>query len=708
MTTKHIQLIAEAIGVHQQRNIENTIELLNEGATVPFISRYRKERTGGMDEVQIAKTKELIQKYQELEKRRESILNSIEEQGKLTDFLRKKITETYDSTVLEDLYLPYKRKRKTRASIARENGLEPLADLIFEQRNISPQREASKFLNDKVADEEEALKGARDIIAERINEDTTARNSVRNIFGRQAVIYSKVVRDKEEEGAKYKDYFDYQEALKRCPSHRLLAMRRGEEEGILRVAIKPDEEEVLYRLDRLFIKKDGATAEQLELAIQDSYKRLLAPSIENEFRNTAKDKADEEAIYVFAENLRQLLLAAPLGQKRVLAIDPGYRTGCKVVCINEQGDLLTNTAIYPHPPQMDASGAKSKLSQLAKDFKIEAIAIGNGTASRETEDLVRSIDFYSPLDVYVVSESGASVYSASETAREEFPKHDVTVRGAVSIGRRLMDPLAELVKIDPKSIGVGQYQHDVNQSLLKSRLDNVVESCVNSVGINVNTASKHLLTYVSGLGEKLAQNIVDYRAENGLFKSRTALKKVPRMGAKSYEQAAGFLRIREGKHPLDNTAVHPESYHIVEQMAKDLRCSIQDLIAQPTLRKQIPLRDYITDTVGLPTLQDILKELSKPGLDPRGKAKTFHFTPGIKGIGDVREGMIVSGIITNITKFGAFVDIGIKVSGLIHVSQMADKYVSDPLEVVKQQQQVEAKVIGVDVARKRIQLSLKE
>jgi len=707
MITKHIQLIAGEIGVKQQRNVENTIELLKEGATVPFISRYRKERTGGLDEVQIAKIKELIQKFEELEKRRESILKTIEEQGKLSDFLRKKIEQTYSSTELEDLYLPYKRKRKTRASKAKEKGLEPLADVIFQQKNIALEQEAKRYLNDQVKNIEEALQGARDIIAERINEDTEARTTVRNIFNRKATIRSKVVRDKEALGIKYRDYFDYEEALKRVPSHRLLAIRRAEEEGILRVYLRPEEESVFYHLDRQFIKYDGSTAEQLELAVKDAYKRLLGPSLENEFRNLSKDKADDEAIYVFAENLRQLLLAAPLGQKRVLALDPGFRSGCKVVCLNERGDLVANTTIYPHQPQSDSYGAKKKIYQLAKEFKIEAIAIGNGTASRETEEFVRKIDFDSPVNVYMVSESGASVYSASETAREEFPNHDVTVRGSVSIGRRLMDPLAELVKIDPKSIGVGQYQHDVNQTLLKSRLDNVVESCVNSVGINVNTASKHLLTYVSGLGEKLAQNIVDYRAENGLFKSRAALKKVPRMGAKAYEQAAGFLRVRNAKHALDNTAVHPESYHIVEQMAKDLGSSIPNLIKDKELRKQIPLRNYTTATVGLPTLQDIVSELGKSGLDPRGEAETFSFTPGISDINDINEGMIISGIITNITKFGAFVDIGIKVSGLIHVSQMADKYVSDPLEVVKLQQQVEAKVIGIDIPRKRIQLSLK-
>ncbi len=708
MTAKHIELITAEIGDKSQRFIENTIELLKEGATVPFISRYRKERTGGMDEVQIGKIKELIEKLSELEKRRESILKAIEEQGKLSDFLRKKIEKTYNPTELEDLYLPYKRKRKTRASIAKAKGLEPLAIAIFDEKNINLDKISKKFINEEVKNIDEALQGARDIIAERINEDQDARNRVRNIFKRHATIRSKVVRGKAEEGAKYKDYFDYEEILKRCPSHRLLAIRRGEEEGILRVSVKPEEEEPLSRLERQFIHTDNATAVQLELTIKDAYKRLLAPSIENEFRNLSKEQADEEAIQVFAENLRQLLLGSPLGQKRVLALDPGFRSGCKLVCLNQHGDLIKNTAIYPHPPQSQSFEAKETLLALVHRYKIEAIAIGNGTASRETERLVNSINFNKNVEVFMVNESGASIYSASAIAREEFPNHDVTVRGAVSIGRRLMDPLAELVKIDPKSIGVGQYQHDVNQSLLKKRLDAVVESCVNTVGVNVNTASKHLLTYVSGLGEKLAQNIVDFRAENGDFQSRKTLKKVSRMGEKAYEQCAGFLRIKNGKSPLDNTSVHPESYHIVEKMAKDARTTVHDLINNKTLRQNIQLRKYITDQVGLPTLQDILKELDKPGLDPRGKAQTFSFTEGINSIDDVREGMMINGIITNITKFGAFVDIGIKVSGLIHLSQMANRYVSNPLEIVKLQQHVEARVIGVDKNRGRIQLSLKD
>lgn len=708
MIAKHIDLISEAIGVKSVRHIESTIELLKEGATVPFIARYRKERTGTMDEVQIAQVKDLVQKYEELEKRRESIISAIEEQGKLTDYLRGRLEGTYDATELEDLYLPYKRKRKTRATIAKDKGLEPLADLIFGQKAISVEKAAKAFLTGEVSSIEEALQGARDIIAETINEDQDARNKVRTVFKRQAVVQAKVVRGKEEEGSKYKDYFEYDEPLKNCPSHRLLAIRRAEDEGILRVSVKPEEEEVLLRLNKQFIQQGGETAEQLELAVKDAYKRLLGPSIENEFRNLSKEKADEEAIQVFAENLRQLLLGAPLGQKRVLALDPGYRTGCKVVCLNEQGTLLTNTAIYPHPPQSDMFNAQRILKNLVTDYQIEAIAVGNGTASRETERLVQGIDFGRKVAVFMVNESGASIYSASEIARDEFPNHDITVRGAVSIGRRLMDPLAELVKIDAKSIGVGQYQHDVNQPLLKKRLDAVVESCVNSVGVNVNTASKHLLTYVSGLGEQLAHNIVEYRDTNGAFKSRKSIMKVARMGSKSFEQSAGFLRIRDGKNPLDNTAVHPETYPIVEQMAKDLGCTIGDLIKDKSLRQQIRLPKYVTESVGLPTLQDVMKELDKPGLDPRGAAQSFEFTEGINGIGDVREGMIINGIVTNITKFGAFVDIGIKVSGLIHVSQMANRYISDPMEVVKLEQHVQAKVIGVDEGRQRIQLSLKD
>ena len=703
----YINLIAKALNISKQ-SVKNTIELLVEGATVPFISRYRKELTGSLDEVQIGDIKTQLSKLQEIDKRRETILKAIEEQGKLTDDLRKQIKTTYDSTILEDLYLPYKRKRKTRASVAKEKGLEPLAQFLLAQKTDHIASEATKFINNEVPNIEEALQGARDIIAEQVNEDSDVRNKVRFQYERNAIVKAKVARGKQEEAEKYKDYFKYEEALKKIPSHRLLAIRRGEDEGLLRVTIIPaDEERVIYDIEKLYVKTHNESAKQVKLAIQDSFTRLLSASIETEFRNIAKDKADEEAIKVFVENLRQLLLSSPLGEKRVLALDPGFRTGCKTVCLNENGTLLHNTTIYPHPPQSKSFEAAEKLKQLVKDYQIEAFAIGNGTAGRETENLVRGIDFGKQVEVFLVNEAGASIYSASEVARDEFPDHDVTVRGAVSIGRRLMDPLAELVKIDPKSIGVGQYQHDVNQTALKSNLDTTVESCVNAVGVNLNTASKHLLTYVSGLGDKLAQNIVEYRAENGAFSSRKALKKVPRLGDKAYEQAAGFLRIRAAKNPLDNTSVHPESYHIVEQMAKDNRTTIAELIANPFLRKQIDLHKYVTTIVGLPTLKDILKELDKPGLDPRGKAKSFSFTPGIHSISDLHEGMMVNGIITNITNFGAFTDIGIKENGLIHLSQMANRFIKNPNEVLKLNQTVEARIISIDIQRKRIQLSLK-
>lgn len=708
MLETYTKLIAEALNI-SQKSVKNTIDLLNEGATVPFISRYRKEMTGSLDEVQIGDIKNQLSKLQEIDKRRESIIKSIEEQGKMTEPLLKQLTDTYDLAVLEDLYLPFKRKRKTRASVARSKGLEPLADILLKQLSNDVENAAEDFINDEVADIEEALQGARDIIAEQVNEDTEVRNVVRFQFERQAMIKSKVARGKQEEAEKYKDYFDFEEPLNKIPSHRLLAIRRGEEEGLLRVSIFPErEEDVLRRIEKLYINNNTSAAKQVKTAIQDAYTRLLSASIETEFRNISKNIADDEAIKVFVDNLRQLLLTSPLGEKSVLAIDPGFRTGCKVVCLNENGTLLHNTAIYPHPPQSRTNESMHTLKKLVDEYHIEAIAIGNGTAGRETEQLVRSIQFNHSVEIFVVNEAGASIYSASEVAREEFPDHDVTVRGAVSIGRRLMDPLAELVKIDPKSIGIGQYQHDVNQTALKSSLDVTVESCVNSVGVNLNTASKHLLTYVSGLGEKLAQNIVEYRHENGAFTSRKALKKVPRLGEKAYEQAAGFLRIREAKNPLDNTGVHPESYHIVEQMAADLRCTIHDLINNPFLRKQIDLQKYISKTVGIPTLQDILKELDKPGLDPRGKAKSFSFTSGIHSIEDLHEGMIVNGIITNITNFGAFTDIGIKENGLIHVSQMANRFIKNPNEVVKLNQTVEARVMSVDLKRKRIQLSLRD
>ena len=699
------KLIAERTGL-PLRKVKNTLGLLLEGATIPFISRYRKEATGSLDEVQIAEIQREYKQLEALEKRKETILSAIEEQGKLTDELRRRITQTYDSTTLEDLYLPYKRKRKTRASVAREKGLEPLAEQLFNQQDRNAERAAESFLNAEVSNTDEALQGARDIIAEWVNEDEKARNLVRAAFRREATIRSKVARGKEEEGAKYRDYFDFEEPLKKCPSHRILAIRRGEEEGILRVYVTPEEEHTIYRLERKYVEGQGSAARQVKEAVQDSYKRLLSPSIETEFRNLSKTSADEEAIGVFATNLRQLLLTAPLGQKRTLGIDPGFRTGCKVVVLDASGNLLEHTAIFPHPPQKDEYQATETLKHLVGQFEIEAIAIGNGTAGRETLSLCKSIDFGRKLDIFSVNEAGASIYSASEIAREEFPNQDVTVRGAVSIGRRLMDPLAELVKIDPKSIGVGQYQHDVNQSRLKESLDQVVESAVNSVGINVNTASQHLLTYVSGLGPTLAKNIVSYRSDNGPFQSRRQLLKVPRMGEKAFEQAAGFLRIRKGKHPLDNTAVHPETYSIVEQMAADLGCTVQDLIDQPKLRKQIDLRRYTSDTVGLPTLNDIMKELEKPGLDPRGTAKTFEFA-NIHSINDLEIGMVVPGIVNNITNFGAFVDIGIKESGLVHISQLANKFVKNPADVVALNQEVMVKVMDVDLKRGRVQLSMK-
>lgn len=703
----YLNLIGEATGLNQ-KSIRNTIQLLEDGATVPFISRYRKEMTGSLDEVEITDIQKQYKKLQEIEKRKETILSSIEEQGKLTDALQKRIENSYDLTELEDIYLPYKRKRRTRAMKAKEKGLEPLAMQILDQRgNHDPESLASNFINDEVPDVAEALQGARDIIAEVVNEDEKARNTIRKAFRKEAMVYAKVARGKKEEGAKYKNYFDYSEALKKVPSHRLLAIRRGEDEGILRVIISPDDDEAIYQLERIFVQSHNAMGQQVKEAVEDAYKRLLAPSIETEFRNTSKEKADKEAIEVFAENLRQLLLSAPLGQKRVIGLDPGYRTGCKVVVLNNSGDLIENTAIYPHPPQRRSAEAIKTLAHLAQKHNVEAIAVGNGTASRETMDLCREINFSQAVEIFLVNEAGASIYSASDIAREEFPDHDVTVRGAVSIGRRLMDPLAELVKIDPKSIGVGQYQHDVNQPQLKESLNQVVESCVNSVGINLNTASKHILTYVSGLGPTLAQNIVAFRSQEGAFDSRKKLMKVPRMGAKAFEQAAGFLRIRDAKNPLDNTAVHPESYHIVEQMAKDLNASVDELIKNPFLRKQINLQKYVSQNVGLPTLKDIIKELEKPGLDPRGEAKTFEFA-NIRTIEDLYQGMVVPGIVNNITNFGAFVDIGIKESGLVHISQIANRFIKNPNEVVQLNQKVMVKVMEVDLGRKRIQLSMKE
>lgn len=704
-----ISLISSALNIKASQ-IEKTIQLLDSGATIPFISRYRKEVTGGLDEVQIASIKEQNDKLNELVKRKETILKSIEEQEKLTPELKTRIENCWVSSELEDIYLPYKPKRQTRAEIARKKGLEPLAKEIMAQQPINVESKAEPFVKGDVKNVKDAISGACDIIAEWINEDEYARNSIRNLFEREAVITAKVVKGKEEEGDKYRDYFDFSEKLAKASSHRILAIRRGESEGILRVSISPDEDAALERLDKRFIKgdNDNEATNCVADAIEDSYKRLLKSSIETEFAALSKQKADEEAIRVFIENLRQLLLAPPLGQKRVLGIDPGYRTGCKLVCLDAEGNLLHNETIYPHPPQNETSKAGNKVVKLVSTYNIDAIAIGNGTASRETERFITNLRYEKEVKVFVVSENGASIYSASKIAREEFPNYDVTVRGAVSIGRRLMDPLAELVKIDPKSIGVGQYQHDVDQSKLKSSLDLTVESCVNLVGVNVNTASKHLLTYVSGLGPTLAQNIVNYRTEHGAFTSRKELMKVARMGDKAFEQCAGFLRIDGSDNPLDNSAVHPESYHIVERMAKDLNCSVQELIRNKELKKSLDLKKYITDTVGLPTLNDIIEELDKPGRDPRKGIKMFEFDPNIRTIDDLREGMVLPGIVTNITNFGCFVDVGIKENGLVHVSELADRFISDPTEIVSLHQHVEVKVLSVDVSRKRVQLSMKK
>ncbi|MDR1504174.1 MAG: RNA-binding transcriptional accessory protein [Prevotella sp.] len=704
-----IDLISSALSIKTSQ-IEKTIGLLDSGATIPFISRYRKEVTGGLDEVQIGAIKEQNDKLNELVKRRETILKSIEEQEKLTPELKTRIENCWNTSELEDIYLPYKPKRQTRAEIARKKGLEPLAKLIMAQHPMDVDGKALSFVKGDVKDMKDAIAGACDIIAEWINEDEYARNAIRNLFEREAVITSKVVKGKEEEGDKYRDYFDFSEKLSKASSHRILAIRRGESEGFLRVNIAPDEDTALERLDKRFIKgdNDNEATNYVADAIEDSYKRLLKPSIETEFSALSKQKADEEAIRVFIENLRQLLLAPPLGQKRVLGIDPGYRTGCKLVCLDAEGNLLHNETIYPHPPQNETSKAGNKVVKLVSTYNIDAIAIGNGTASRETERFITNLRYEKEVKVFVVSENGASIYSASKIAREEFPDYDVTVRGAVSIGRRLMDPLAELVKIDPKSIGVGQYQHDVDQSKLKNSLDLTVESCVNLVGVNVNTASKHLLTYVSGLGPVLAQNIVDYRAAHGAFKSRKELMKVARMGEKAFEQCAGFLRIAEAVNPLDNSAVHPESYHVVEKMARDLKCTVSELIQNKELKKSLDLKSYITDTVGLPTLNDIMEELDKPGRDPRKGIKMFEFDPNIRTIDDLREGMILPGIVTNITNFGCFVDVGIKENGLVHISEIADRFVSDPTEVVSLHQHVEVKVLSVDLTRKRVQLSMKK
>lgn len=699
-------LIAKALQLPLPQ-VRNTIGLLESGATIPFISRYRKEMTGGLNEVQITDVKNWLDKLTELKARKDTILNALEKQEKLTPELKARIESSWDSNEIEDIYLPYKPKRVTRAEMARKKGLEPLAKLIAAQKEPFLSGRVPAFVQGEVKDEEEALSGARDIIAEWVNENERTRNQVRFAF-RQAVISAKVIKGKEEEGAKYRNYFQFEEKLSRCQSHRLLAVRRGEEEGFLRVSITPaDDDACLESLYRQYKRNNGACWEQFQLAIDDAYKRLLKPSIESEFAKSSKLKADEEAIRVFADNLRQLLLAPPLGQKRVLGIDPGYRTGCKVVCLDAQGNLLHNETIYPHPPKNERKKAEIKIQHLVEAYNIDAISIGNGTASRETEEFITNIRYTKPVKVFVVSEDGASVYSASAVARTEFPEYDVTVRGAVSIGRRLMDPLAELVKIDPKSIGVGQYQHAVDQALLKKSLDQTVESCVNLVGVNVNTASKELLTYISGLGPVLAQNIVQYRAENGPFDSRKDLKKVPRLGEKAFEQCAGFLRIPNGSNPMDNSAVHPESYPVVEKMAADLHCTVGELMKRKELKQQIRLEQYQTDQIGMPTLQDIMKELDKPGRDPRSEIQEFSFNSDIHTIDDLQEGMILPGIVTNITNFGCFVDVGIKENGLVHISELADRFVSNPADVVSIHQHVQVRVLSIDTTRKRVQLSMK-
>ncbi len=692
-----------------ERGVANTLQLLEEGCTIPFISRYRKERTGGLDEVQIAAISERNDKMKEMAKRKDTIRNTIDSQGKLTDELKKRIDDCWDATELEDIYLPYKPKRRTRAQVAREQGLEPLSVILMMQREQQPMVAAQRFVGKQVGDVQAAIKGAQDIIAETVSEDEQARGQVRASFKREAVITAKVVKTKAdtEDAAKFADYFDFSEPLRRCSSHRLLAIRRGENEGILRVSISPDDDNTSERLKRRYVHGYGPCATLVGEAVDDAYKRLLKPSIENEFAALSKEKADEEAINVFAENLHQLLLSAPLGQKRVMGVDPGFRTGCKIVCLDAQGNLLHHEAIFPHPPKPNKPAAASALEQMVKRYAIEAIAIGNGTASRETDSFIRSLHFDHEVQIFVVSEDGASVYSASKTARDEFPDEDVTVRGAMSIGRRLMDPLAELVKIDPKSIGVGQYQHDVDQAKLKKSLDQTVEFCVNSVGVNLNTASSYLLTYVSGLGPTLAKNIVDYRKENGPFSSRAQLKKVPRLGPAAYQQCAGFLRIPGARNPLDNSGVHPESYAIVEQMAKDQGCTVKQLVDDKAKQKLIDIKRYVTKDVGLPTLTDIMRELEKPGRDPREQIEEFKFDDTVHTPEDLHEGMELPGIVTNITNFGAFVDIGVHQDGLVHISQLADRYVADPTQVVKLHQHVRVRVAGVDLKRGRISLSMK-
>lgn len=702
---KNIKLVSERLGLHVWQ-VENTIRLLEDGATIPFISRYRKEMTGSLDEVKLLQVKDAYTRLKDLDARRETVIKSIEEQEKMTPLLREKIDSALTMAELEDIYLPFRPKRRTRATIAREKGLEPLAGLIMAQDEADPSARAVEFLTGEVTSVSDAISGALDIIAEWINEDEKARGRLRKLFEKEALIQSRVIKGKETEGIKFSDYFDWSEPLRRCPSHRLLAMRRGEEEGFLRLVITPEDDRAIEVLTPLFVKGRNESSRLVGEAVKDSWKRLLSSSLETEFRNSSKEKADDEAITVFADNLRQLLLASPLGEKNVLAIDPGYRTGCKLVCLDRQGNLLHNETIYPHPPQNETAKSVKKILTLVSAYKTEAIAIGNGTASRETEDFIKWIKFDREIQVFIVNEAGASVYSASKVAREEFPDFDVTVRGAVSIGRRLMDPLAELVKIDPKSIGVGQYQHDVDQNKLQASLDEVVSSCVNAVGVEVNTASSHLLTYVSGLGPQLARNIIEYRAENGPFRSRKDLLKVKRMGEKAFEQSAGFLRIRNAENPLDSSAVHPESYHVVERMSSDLDCDIRELMTNQSKRESIDLQKYITPTVGLPTLRDIMQELAKPGRDPRSKIKEFRFAD-IHSMEDITRGMVVPGIVTNITRFGAFVDIGVKQDGLVHVSNMSNSYVSDPAKVVRLGQHVMVKVLDVDIERKRIQLSMK-
>ena len=717
------RLIATQLGL-SEKNVAATLALIDEGCTIPFIARYRKERTGGLDEVQIAAISDRYEKLLEIQKRKETVLSTISDQGQMTPQLQERIDKCWDATELEDIYLPYKPKRRTRAQIAREQGLDPLAQLLMKQREPDPERAAERYVKGDVADTAMAIKGAQDIIAETMSEDERTRQQLRGAFQRQAIITSKVVKAKADtdEAAKYSDYFDWSEPLKRCSSHRLLAMRRGEAEGILRICISPDDEEALERIKRHYVYGNTPCGRLVSEAIDDGYKRLLKPSIENEFAALSKQKADEEAIRVFAENLRQLLLGAPLGQKRVMGVDPGFRTGCKVVCLDAQGNLLHHDAIFPHPPVNKRTESAIALQKMIQRYQIEAIAIGNGTASRETDAFIKDVlagkynvdatNTHHPSpntqpDVFVVSEAGASVYSASKVARDEFPDEDVTVRGAVSIGRRLMDPLAELVKIDSKSIGVGQYQHDVDQSMLKHSLDHVVESCVNSVGVDLNTASQHLLTYVSGLGATLAKNIVDYRREHGAFTSRAQLLKVPRLGPSAYQQCAGFLRIRDAKNPLDNSAVHPESYALVERMAKDQGCTVAQLIADKQKREGINLPQYVTAEVGMPTLTDIMSELEKPGRDPRQQLEAFEFDKNVQSIDDLVEGMVLPGIVTNITNFGAFVDIGVHQDGLVHISQMANRRINHPLDIVKLHQHVTVRVIEIDTRRHRISLSMK-